>query len=132
MLHAAFRGCSSAASCQMPAVPAFEHFGFQAAVETFVFAVGLRVQRTAAAGTDAQSDKPCGQVGQSALCAVAPGCAVVGVDSVGQSVLSECFGQCCLYAFPALVCQGAQDEVTEADDIQHFGVFYVLKRHLPR
>ena len=52
---------------------AFEHFGFQAAVETFVFAVGLRVQRTAAAGADAQSDKPCGQAGQSALCAVAPG-----------------------------------------------------------
>ena len=78
-----------------------KHFCLEAAVEALVFAVGLRVVRTAEAQADAQVYQPDRQLRQAA--SPGPRRAVVDVDAFRQALLCKRLQQCRLHAFPALV-----------------------------
>ena len=67
-----------------------EDLGFQAAVEAFVLAVGLRMDRCAEADLDAEPDQPQAQGGQAARIATgtAPRRAVVHVHARWQAVVA--------------------------------------------
>ena len=96
-----------------------EDLGFQRAMETLLFALGLRMVRPAVTNPNAQPQQPDRQRSVGMLAITAPGRAVIQQHPLRQSITAKGFGQPLLNRVPPLIAAPLQTDGIAGMIVQH-------------